>query len=304
MIVVWAACAWRPGWFQRGAGSLPLFTYGINFSGANLINYFVRNADKALLGWFVGPGPVGLYERAQKLVLYPIHQANIRLNSIAVPALSRLTNEPEKYRRFFVKGMRFSTAVQAPIVIMSFVFADDIVRCVLGENWTAATPIFRCLFPAALVTVTAPASAWAFLSWGHTDKLFRATIFGALGRLAALCVAAPFGPVAVALTISIITVIFRAPYLAYCFRPTPLRLRDLWYGMWESLLAATVAGLISLPASYLAAGQAGAFVRLPVGLTLFGTIYLAVLLTLPNGMDLLRDTSMALQRRKLNTAAG
>ncbi len=63
-----------------------------------MINFFSRNLDNALIGRFWGSYQLGLYAKAYQMLLLPMEQINAPIASVAVPALSRLADSPERYR--------------------------------------------------------------------------------------------------------------------------------------------------------------------------------------------------------------
>ena len=104
-IAVWVVCGWRPGLPVRRSGVREMLAFGGNLTGFNVINYFARNADNLLIGKFWGSGPLGLYSKAYGLLMLPLRQINAPLSAVAIPALSRLKDEPERYRNYYIKAV-------------------------------------------------------------------------------------------------------------------------------------------------------------------------------------------------------
>ena len=75
MLACWLACGWRPGWPRRGVGTRELVSFGADVTGFNVVNYFARNLDKPLIGWWWGAPAAGYYDRAYRLFLTPINNA-------------------------------------------------------------------------------------------------------------------------------------------------------------------------------------------------------------------------------------
>jgi PST family polysaccharide transporter len=115
VIGMWAACRWRPSWPRRGAGVRSMLTFGGNVTGFNVMQYFARNADNALIGKFWGAYQLGLYSRAYQMLLMPMQQINAPLASVAVPALSRLADSPERYRDAYLKILEKLVMITMPL---------------------------------------------------------------------------------------------------------------------------------------------------------------------------------------------
>src|SRR5215471_2302825 len=96
-------CRWMPGLPQRNTGVRSMIRFGSNLTGFTTINYFSRNLDNLLIGRVWGAQQLGLYSRAYQLMGLPIDQINEPITSVAVPALSRLTDSPESYRRAYLR---------------------------------------------------------------------------------------------------------------------------------------------------------------------------------------------------------
>ena len=99
VVLTWVAIPWRPQAPARQSGVWPLVSFGANLATGDFICSFARGADGLLVGRFYGPDSVGLYTRAGALLNSPIQQFIGPLNSVFVPALSRVQTQPERYRR-------------------------------------------------------------------------------------------------------------------------------------------------------------------------------------------------------------
>lgn len=278
MALTWNLCSWRPSRPQRGAGTRKLIEFGANLTGANFVNYFARNADNMLIGWWWGATQLGFYAQAYKLLLWPLQQIMAPLSSVAVPALSRLRNNPDGYRRYFRAGVSLASMVLVPVVLGSLVMAEDLVLVVFGPGWQESVPIFLALGPAAIMATTAPGSYWVFSSWGHSDTLLKLTIVNSLLIVVGFAVSAPFGPLWVAATFSAVTCVIRLPNLYFAFRPTPLRMLDLLGPMFAPLSAAIAACTAVLALAATLGGPQERVERLLINVVLFLVVYIAVLL--------------------------
>src|SRR5438046_8051456 len=114
---VWTACKWRPGLPTRGAGVRSMLAYGGNLTGFNVMTFFARNTDNALIGKFWGAYQLGVYSRAYQLLLMPMSQINNPLVAVAVPALSRLTDSPERYRAAYLKIVEKIAMITMPGIV-------------------------------------------------------------------------------------------------------------------------------------------------------------------------------------------
>ncbi|TGV78522.1 lipopolysaccharide biosynthesis protein, partial [Mesorhizobium sp. M2D.F.Ca.ET.145.01.1.1] len=86
----WASSRWRPGLPRKVEGISQLIHFGAGITGFNFANFFARNLDNVLIGKYWGEAQLGLYDRAYKLLLFPLSQITNPLSKVMVPALSRL----------------------------------------------------------------------------------------------------------------------------------------------------------------------------------------------------------------------
>ncbi|MEM6328872.1 MAG: lipopolysaccharide biosynthesis protein [Planctomycetota bacterium] len=243
MLTVWFLCGWRPGLPRRGAGTRSLLQFGANLVGFNFANYFARNADNLLLGWWWGPTVLGFYSRAYALLMMPLQQIMPSFASVIVPMLSRLQGEPEKYRRAFIAAVRPMLWISIPAVGLLVAAARPAVLLYLGPQWEPVVPLFYALAPAAWANTFVSCSGWVFTSWGRTDRQLRWGVAHSIVILVTIASTAPLGALTMAACLSVVFVLMRAPGFYYCFRGTPLEVRDLAGLIWRPTLAAGGAAL-------------------------------------------------------------
>jgi O-antigen/teichoic acid export membrane protein len=241
---VWAMCRWRPGRPVRRSGVRSLVSFGAHLSGFNILAYVSRNVEKMLIGWYWGAGPVGLYNNADRILLLPIQQINTPLTSVAVPALSRIHGEPDRYRAYYRRGVLLTVTAGMPIVVFLFVAAEKAVLAFLGGQWLDAVPIFRALGPAAFIGTFNVATGWVYVSLGATRRQFHWGLFSTGFTLLAYAIGLPWGPIGVALAFSASLVVLRLPSVLYCFRQTNLTLEDLGTALWRPAFSSIAAGAL------------------------------------------------------------
>ena len=123
----------------------------LHFGGLATCNSFVVylawNAEKLLLGRFWGADALGLYGRAYQLVTLPVQQLNTAVTGVAFPALSRIQHDAERLARSFLRGYSLLISATIPITISCALFAEEIVRIVLGAKWMDGGADFQVARP-------------------------------------------------------------------------------------------------------------------------------------------------------------
>jgi O-antigen/teichoic acid export membrane protein len=282
---VWAADPWLPGAPRRGSGVRPLLAFGRDLTAFNVLAYISRTIDNVLIGGLLGARSLGLYIKAYNLLLLPVNQINQPVTSVALPALSRLQHEPERYRRYYHTGLLLITSLGMPSIAFLFVDAEAVILTVLGEQWREAVPLFRALGPAAFLGTFNVATGWVYLSLGHTGRQLRWQVLGTTVTVTAFVVGLRWGALGVALAYSASNLILRYPALAYCYRGTPVTLGDLGRAIGRPAVASlAAAALLALPRFGLT-GWPGGPGGLVLDLVLYGLLYLALWLLLPGGRE-------------------
>ena len=100
LIALWIAAKPKWGRPRLGRDVIPLITTGGSIFGVQLLNYAARNLDNVIIGQQLGPAALGQYSRAYALFLLPQQQLNGPLGRVALPVLSRLQDDGERYRRY------------------------------------------------------------------------------------------------------------------------------------------------------------------------------------------------------------
>ncbi|MCC5634383.1 lipopolysaccharide biosynthesis protein [Nostoc sp. CHAB 5844] len=288
-VAVWVACDWRPGIPFKGSDIRSMLAFGGNVTGFNLVNYFARNLDNILIGQYWGPQELGLYAQAYKLLLLPITQINGPVTSVALPALSSLQSEPEKYRRYYYKAVLLITTVGMPIVAFMFASADKVIFLMLGKQWLDAVPIFRFLMPAAFIGTFNVATGWVYESLGKTDRQFRWGIVTSATIVISFMIGVYWGAIGVAISYSLSLSILQVPRFIYCYRNTPLRLTDLINTLSRPCCASLVAagGLVGI--NQLFPNGINILISLFIDFVLYSLLYFVMWMIIPNGRNTFFD---------------
>ena len=198
----WLATAWVPGMPRRRAGIRSMMRFGSTVTLNGLVAYVASNFEKVLLGRFWGVDVLGLYGRAYQLINIPTDNLNSAAGEVAFSALSRLQDDPCRLKSYFLKGYSVILALTLPITLACALFADDMIRVLLGPKWAAAAPIFRLLAPTILVFAIINPLFWLLSSLGLVGRSLKMGLVIAPLMIASYVIALPYGPQGVAFAYS------------------------------------------------------------------------------------------------------
>ena len=242
-ICVWRICGWRPGPPVKDSGVRSLLAFGGNLTGFSFVNYFARNLDNVLIGWCWGAQQLGLYAKAYQLLLLPIQQMNAPIAAVAIPSLSRLQNDPQQFRHYYLKALALLTFFATPVAILLIVLSEEIIELFLGSQWREAGIIFRLLGISALVQPICNTTGWLYLSTGRTDRMFCWGLYASTLIEMSFFIGLPYGGRGVAFCYAIAMLLLTGPCLYYATRGISITMLDLLHAVKHTFLASLLAGV-------------------------------------------------------------
>ena len=302
-VLTLSLCFWVPGRPRRNTGVRSMIKFGGNLTAFTTINYFSRNLDNLLIGRFWGAQQLGLYSRSYQLMMLPIDQVNEPVTSVAVPALSRLTDSPESYREAYLRMLEKIALLTMPFVVLMIAISDWIINIVLGPQWTGAVQIFGLLGITALFQPIANTTGWLLISQGRTNHLFQWGLISGPIIMASIVVGLGWGAVGVAASYAITRVCLVDPLL-YWFvgRTGPVRTMDFYKTIAPFVLASACA-LFAALAFRRFSGVSSGFLTISMCLLITIVVTILTLMLLPTGRAALWDVRSSIYLLFGNTAA-
>ena len=241
----WIVSGWVPGRPRKGSGVGPMLAFGRNVTGYATINVLAKNLDTLMLGRYWGAHNLGIYQKGQLVLSIPTDQTNEPFNSVAIPALSRLTDSPERYRNAFLRILETVALLTMPCVALLIATSDWVVHLLLGAQWTATGRILVIIAIAGLFQPIVNATSWLFVTQGRTRQLFQwALIYAPLSVISVLA-GLKWGPLGVAISYAVGRLCL-IDHLLYWFagRSGPVRTLD-FYRVMTPIAAASALGAVA-----------------------------------------------------------
>jgi PST family polysaccharide transporter len=286
---VWIACGWRPGPPKRRVGLRAMIVLGGNLTGSRILDYLTRNLDNVLIGWRWGARETGLYTRAYKILLLPINQINVPLSSVALPALTRLKNDPDRFNNYYLNVLWVIAFITMPLVALMFVLSKEIIDLVLGPQWGGVVLIFRFLCLSALFEPILSVLNWLYMSTGRTDRMFKWGMVTTIIMVISFFIGLPYGARGVALAYSLTTLILVVPSIAYATSHTRMDIKDIIVTIRPALLATLVAGTAGLAFKHLLNLEISIWIETIISGLMMMAVYLIITLGFYGKRDFLID---------------
>jgi PST family polysaccharide transporter len=294
----WICTRWLPGRPRSGVEIRSLLGFGGTLTVNSLVVYIGYNLEKVILGRFWGADVLGLYTRAVQLANLPVTSLNTAVGGVAFSVLSRLQGDPARFRSYFLKAFSLVNAVTVPATMFAAVFADEIVRLILGPKWSEASIIFRLMAPTILVFGIINPLAWILLSTGLQKRSLQLGLVIAPLVIAAYSFGLNYGPAGVAFSYSAIMVLWLVPHVAWALHGTPISIRDLAQVIAGPFLAGAVASACAFEACRQLGQELPAMLRLALGGATMAVVYGGILLFLVGHRALYVDVLATLRRRR------
>lgn len=270
--------SWRPSRPKRTEGVREMVRFGADIVAFNSVNYFSRQMDNLLIGWFWGASSLAFYSKAYTLLLMPVNQINAPLTAVSLPSLSRTQNDPVRYKSFFLKFLELIVSLSIPVILVFFLFSEQIILAWLGPAWTESASIFKLLVPAAMTGVLTNPLGSLMLSLGLSSRYRKIGLFSAVVIVIAFIIGLPYGVHGVAIAYSIASICLVLPVCWLSTKGTPVDVKDIIYTLFPTLCAAGTTTLVTYFVHLYLMGLTNQLISTLLGMVTYGLVYLIILL--------------------------
>lgn len=125
--------------------------YGRWIFYTNILTYLSQYSDGWVVGRFLGSISLGYYQIPQQFGMAPLAAVGGPINSMTLPAFSKLQDDPA-LRAAFLRAIRFIAMALLPVGVLGTVLAGTGIRIVLGERWMPARPLLQLLIWSGIAT--------------------------------------------------------------------------------------------------------------------------------------------------------
>ena len=169
-------------------------------------------------------------------------QLTAPLDNVALAALSRLNQDPARFRRYLSNSLGIIAFVGMAVSADLTLVGKDVVRLVLGPQWSESGRIFELFGPGIGAMLLASTVGWIHLSIGKPGRWLRWTLVELAVTASLFLVALPWGPTGIAAAWSVSYCILLIPAFWYAGRPIGLGVSFLMAAVWRYAAAALLAG--------------------------------------------------------------
>ncbi len=225
--VYWMFCRWHPTREFDSGSVRSIAGFSLNLSGFGIVNYFARNADNLVIGRVLGSVPLGLYQMAYNLMLFPIQNISAVIAQVLFPGFARIQDDDVRFRSAYTRSCMLIGLITFPTIAGLAVVANPLVRAILGPKWLPVIPLFQILAPVGLIQSVQTTIGQIFTAKGRTDWMFRWGLVQTGCLVLSFLIGVHWGVMGVASAYAITYAVAIAyPGFAVPFRLIGLRFRD------------------------------------------------------------------------------
>jgi PST family polysaccharide transporter len=299
-IGAWWHCRWIPSLPRRTDKTGSMVRFAAQVYGQFCLGYSMQNFDNLLVGWHFNAVALGFYKRAYDLFALSGSQLISPLHNLALATLGRLTQDPARFRRYLANSLGIIAFVGMAASAELTLVGRDVVRVVLGPQWSESGRIFERFGPGIGAMLLCGTVGWIHLSVGKPMRWLRWSLVELAATVSLFLVALPWGPAGIAAAWSISYWTLLIPSLWYAGRPVGFGVSALIAAIWRYPAAALVAGLVtvaiirSTPFLETPSGTSASLWAIIIISTVLVTAYLTMTILLHRGLAPLRQLTSLL----------
>lgn len=138
--------------------------------GFHMVNYFSRNLDTLLIGRFFGRESLGFYDKAYRLMQYPV-QAIGPIFSPVIQATYGGKSKEEIYT-LYERLTHILLLLGIPLSVFSYFNSENIIYLMYGSQWGKTIPVFKVFSCTIWLQIIFNISGAFFLAAGDTRRFF------------------------------------------------------------------------------------------------------------------------------------
>lgn len=161
----------------------------------SFVNYFSRNLDNLIIGKVMGNSALGYYDKAYRLMLYPVGNLSHVISPILQPILSEYqANKIHIYDKY-IAVIKILSLLGIFASAYCFLSAREIVLIMFGDQWADSIPSFKFLALSIWAQMVTSTTGAIFQSIGSTKLLFFTGILNSSISIVAILMALTFGKI-------------------------------------------------------------------------------------------------------------
>jgi O-antigen/teichoic acid export membrane protein len=151
LISYWLKVGWRPRFVFSMRALIDIAGYSTFTQLNGVLHFFRKNLDYLIIGKLVSAHLLGVYTLAFMLSLTLKSQLYSIFNKVFFPIYSKLQDQPDQIKIYYLQVMKMTAIVTFPISILLIGLSDQIILIIFGQKWIEAATPLRILSVASMI---------------------------------------------------------------------------------------------------------------------------------------------------------
>jgi PST family polysaccharide transporter len=242
LVLTLMSARWLPKKPPTWANMVELARFSSGLLGTQALAALNTEISGVVIGGLLGPAALGVYRAGTRLTGMLSLALISPLLAVALPTFSRIKDDPAALRSAYLRVTASCALVAFPLFIGAGALASDLVRLLLGEQWTASSVVMRLTSLSVTVTILEYFFVPVMTAVGKPKLAFSYYVAASSGNGLFAVVASPFGLIATAAS-QVLRAYATLPIMLHMLRTCiDLKARAVILNIAPSLIAALAMG--------------------------------------------------------------
>jgi len=173
------------------SGIKPLFNFGFNMLGAQIVNFFSENMISLLTAKFMGKEILGSFHIAYNLAIIPASKIKSILTLVLTAGFSKIKDNEKKFRDNYILVLKYSSLLFIPFMFMVMAVSSNLIITLYGVKWASTGKLLMYLSLVGLFRGLVHILRSAIISKGHADKILISTFIQLLSSVPIMYILMP-----------------------------------------------------------------------------------------------------------------
>lgn len=192
-LLLWTSARFRPVLEFDRVIARAIFRFGAFGSAADLVIMSAASASNVIAGRVLGASDFGMFMRALGLTQLVVSLVSGIAQSVILPALAHVQQEPARFRSVCLRATGLSALVLAPALAAFVAVPDVVILFLYGERWVQAAVPLRILALPFIAHGSLFAFTAIFPALARTDLAFRYHLISGACMLTGTVIGSAFG---------------------------------------------------------------------------------------------------------------
>lgn len=192
-VLLWSYSNWRPQFIFSKSKFKHHFNFGYKLMLSELVSTIFKNIYNILIGKFFASQILGYYERSRQLGQYPSATLTGVMSKVTYPLLSEIQEDKELLEKTYIKLIRVSFFVIAPVMLCTAAIAKPLFLLLLGKEWLPAVIFFQILSLAMMLYPIHSFNLNILKVFGRSDLFLRLEIIKKVIAVITITIAFQYG---------------------------------------------------------------------------------------------------------------